>query len=179
MCFKVNLGWKQWTSQLILLKTKYRFYLVYIYWRWWWQIRQKFMELKALLSIFNSGRMWRDTTDSTATTRISGIWRISLQWRHNELDGVWNQQPRDFLCNRLFGRRSKKTSKLRVSGHRAGNSPVTGEFPARKASNMEMFPFDDVIIYEPRKGIPRRACFTSVTANNILIKKVIARKYRW
>ena len=28
----------------------------------------------------------------------------------------------------------------------AGNSPVTGEFPAQMASNAEMFPFDDVII---------------------------------
>ena len=27
----------------------------------------------------------------------------------------------------------------------AGNSPVTGEFPAQRASNAEMFPFDDVM----------------------------------
>ena len=37
----------------------------------------------------------------------------------------------------LFMRRSKKTSKLRVAGLRAGNSPVTGEFPAQMASNAE------------------------------------------
>ena len=35
------------------------------------------------------------------------------------------------------GRRSKKTSKLRVTGLCAGNSPVTGEFPAQRASNAE------------------------------------------
>ena len=34
-----------------------------------------------------------------------------------------------------FGRRSKKTSKLRVTGLCAGNSPVTGEFPAQMANN--------------------------------------------
>ena len=34
-------------------------------------------------------------------------------------------------------RRSKKTSKLRVTGLCAGNSPVTGEFPAQMASNTE------------------------------------------
>ena len=34
-------------------------------------------------------------------------------------------------------RRSKKTSKHRVTGLRAGNSPVTGEFPAQMASNAE------------------------------------------
>ena len=27
----------------------------------------------------------------------------------------------------------------------AGNSPVTGEFPAQRTSNAEMFPFDDVM----------------------------------
>ena len=46
----------------------------------------------------------------------------------------------------FFMRRSKKTSKLRVSGFCEGNSPVTGEFPALRASNAEMFLFDDVII---------------------------------
>ena len=34
-------------------------------------------------------------------------------------------------------RRSKKTSKLRVTGLCVGNSPVTGEFPAQRASNAE------------------------------------------
>ena len=34
-------------------------------------------------------------------------------------------------------RRSKKTSKLRVTGLCEGNSPVTGEFPAQKDSNAE------------------------------------------
>ena len=34
-------------------------------------------------------------------------------------------------------RRSKKTSKLRVAGLCAGNSPVTGEFPTQMASNVE------------------------------------------
>ena len=34
-------------------------------------------------------------------------------------------------------RRSKKTSKLHVTGLCAGNSPVTGDFPAQRASNAE------------------------------------------
>ena len=61
----------------------------------------------------------------------------SLQWRHNDHDGVSNHQPRDCLFNRLFRRRSKKTPKLRVTALCAGNSPVTGEFPAQKASDTE------------------------------------------
>ena len=61
----------------------------------------------------------------------------SLQWRHNGCDGVSNHQPNDFLLNRLFRYRSKKTSKLHVTGLCAGNSPVTDEFPAQRASNAE------------------------------------------
>ena len=70
----------------------------------------------------------------------------TLQWRHNERDGVSNHQPRDCLLNRLFSRRSKKTSKVRVTGLCAENSPVSGEFPAHKGPvTRKMFPFDDVI----------------------------------
>ena len=62
---------------------------------------------------------------------------ISKQWRHNERDGVLNHQRPDCLLQRLFRRRSKKTSKHRVTGLCEGNSPVTGEFPAQRASNAE------------------------------------------
>ena len=50
------------------------------------------------------------------------------------------------LLNFCFRRRSKKKSKLHVTGPCAGNSPVTGECPAQKASNAKMFPIDDVIM---------------------------------
>ena len=67
-----------------------------------------------------------------------------LQWCHNERDGVSNHQPHDCLLNRLLRHRSKKTSKLRVTGVYDGNSPVTGEFPAQRASNV-----DNVSIWWP------------------------------
>ena len=60
-----------------------------------------------------------------------------LRWRHNELGGVSDHQPHDCLLNRLFGRRSKKTSNLCVTGLCPGNSLWTGEFPAQMASNAE------------------------------------------
>ena len=60
-----------------------------------------------------------------------------LQWRHDECDGVSNQQRFDCLLNRLFRRRSKKTWKLCVTGLCEGNSPGTGEFPVQSASNAE------------------------------------------
>ena len=61
----------------------------------------------------------------------------SLQWRHYELDGVSNHRRLHCLLICWFGRRSKKTSKHRVTGLCAGNSPVYGEFPAQKANNAE------------------------------------------
>ena len=63
--------------------------------------------------------------------------RHALQWRHNERRSVSNHQPHDCLLNRLFRRRSKKTSKLRLTGLCVGNSPGTGEFPAQMASYVE------------------------------------------
>ena len=68
---------------------------------------------------------------------MSMLISLSLQWRHHEHDGVSNQKAHDCLPNRLFRRRSMKTSKLRVTGLWVGNSPVTGEFPAQRASNVE------------------------------------------
>ena len=69
-----------------------------------------------------------------------------LQWRHNESDDILSHQPHDCLLKRLFRRRSKKTSNIRVTGLCAGNSAGTGEFPAQMASNTENVPFDDVIM---------------------------------
>ena len=60
-----------------------------------------------------------------------------LHWRHNGRDSISNHRPHDCLLKRLFRRRSKKTSKLRVTGLCEGISPVTGEFPAQRASNAE------------------------------------------
>ena len=55
----------------------------------------------------------------------------TLRWRHNGRYSVSNHQPHGCLLNRLFRRRSKKTSKLRVTGLCAG------EFPAQMANNVE------------------------------------------
>ena len=63
--------------------------------------------------------------------------QVPLQWRHNDRDGVSYHQPHDCLFNRLFSRRSKKKSKLRVTGLCAGNPTVTCEYPAQRASNAE------------------------------------------
>ena len=62
----------------------------------------------------------------------------SLQWCHNEHDGVSNHQPHGCLLDHLFRHRSKKTSRLQDTP-----GPLWGEFngdqwiPAQMASNME------------------------------------------
>ena len=69
---------------------------------------------------------------------LNSMWPSdALQWRHNERDGISIHQPHDCLLNRLFRHKSKKTSKLHVTGLCAGNSPGTGEFPTQMASYTE------------------------------------------
>ena len=67
--------------------------------------------------------MTHHTTDSFVGPR-------TLQWRHNEHNGVPNHRRFYCLLNRLFRRRSKKTSKLRVTGLCEGNPSVIGGFPS-------------------------------------------------
>ena len=58
----------------------------------------------------------------------------SLQLCHTERDDV-SRNRLDCLLSHLFRRRSKKTSKLRVTGLLEGNPLVTGGFPSQRASN--------------------------------------------
>ena len=78
--------------------------------------------------------------------QASAWYRVALQWRHNDHDGVSNHQTRGCLLNRLFRRRSKKTSKLRITGLCAGNSPGPVNSPHKGPVTRKMFPFDDVIM---------------------------------
>ena len=83
----------------------------------------------------NSTYWWKCNESANKVSAL--LLFLPLQWRHNGRDGVSDHQPHDCLLNRLFRRRSKKTSKLRITGLCAGNSPVTGEFPAQMVSNAE------------------------------------------
>ena len=97
----------------------------------------KFLDLMRLML-----EVWRYSIflcfDRFVTVMHGGIIsRCPLPWRHNGHDSVSYHQPHHCLLNRLCGCRSKETSKLRVTGLCAGNSPGTGEFPAQMASNAE------------------------------------------
>ena len=75
--------------------------------------------------------------------------RIPLLWRHDGGECVSNHQPHNWLLNRIFGRWSKKASKIRVTGLLRGLhwKPVnsTHKWPVTR----KMLPFDDVIMNMP------------------------------
>ena len=73
---------------------------------------------------------------------------IPLHWRHNDHDCVSNHQPYDCLLNRLFRHKSKKTSKLRVTGLCVGNSPGPVNSPHKGPVTRKMLLFDDVIMWK-------------------------------
>ena len=107
--------------------------------------RQRFSANNLYLSKFKYKektmfKWWMCIASRPQTTTISH-WVlhifIPLQWRHNERNGVSNHRRIDCLLNRLFRRRSKETSKLRVTGLCEGNSPVTAEIRAHRSSNAE------------------------------------------
>ena len=83
---------------------------------------------------FSTDYVWHSTKKHASYLRVE---MNSLLWRHNERYGVSDHQPHDYLLNRLFRRRSKKPSKLRVTDLCGGNSPGIGEFPTQRASNAE------------------------------------------
>ena len=70
-----------------------------------------------------------------------------LQWRHNGRDNVSNHHPHDCLLNRLFRRRSKKTSKLRVTDLCVGSSPGPVNSPHKGPVTRKTFPIDYVVMH--------------------------------
>ena len=94
------------------------------------------MMVSLLTHICVSRPQWVDVSDGNRGQNKTNN-QMTLQWRHNERDGVSNHRRLGCLLNCLLRRRSKKTWKVRVTGFCEGNSPVTGEFPTQRASNAE------------------------------------------
>ena len=92
------------------------------------------------LTLFSTP-LWNNS--STHDTFIG----TSLQWHHNERDHVSNNRRLDCLLNCLYRCRSKKTSKLLVTGLCEGNSPWPVNSSRKGPVTRKMFPFDDVIIF--------------------------------
>ena len=84
----------------------------------------------------------------------------TLQWHHNEHNGVPNHRCLDCSLNRLFRHRSKITSKIRVTVVCEGNLPVTGGSPHKGSVTRIMSSFDDIIIHANKgrtSGLSHRA----------------------
>ena len=75
--------------------------------RFGWQ--SNYCEFEPLNSKRPSAVTWSSVHGQTLSMK-------TLKWRHNGHDGVSNYQPHDCLLSRLFRRKAKKTSKLRVTG---------------------------------------------------------------
>ena len=107
-------------------------------WRWFCLIR--LLEFRYFNQpLYCQSRLYKSTSAPVGDepSPVPTLADITLQWRQNGHDSVSNHQPHDCLLKRLFRRRSKIISKLRVTGLCAGNLPGTGEFPAQMASNAE------------------------------------------
>ena len=94
----------------------------------------------------------------------------TLEWRHNGAMASQIIQPNYSLFKRLFRRRSKKTSKLRVTGLCSGKSPGTGEFPAQMASNAEIV---SILWRHHGMGFTRQYTIFIHKTSNILVKNML------
>ena len=97
-------------------------------WKLWWQgIDLQQNKISIEFELWMNSRWW------------NGI-RYLLHWRQNERS-LKSLAPRLFIQPCLQAQIKENTTGLCV-----WNSPVTGEFPAQRTSNAEMFRFDDVIM---------------------------------
>ena len=94
------------------------------------------------IHIMKTGRNWTVCIPCLRTE----LRHKTLECHHNGRDSVSNHQPHDCLLNRLLRCRSKKTSKLRVTGLCSGNSPGPVNSPHKRLVTRKVFPFDDVIM---------------------------------
>ena len=86
-----------------------------------------------------------------------------LHYSDVEMSAMAYHPRLDCLLNRLFGRRSKKTSGLRT-GLCEGNPSVTGGFPSQRTSNPQNVSFDDVIM----KSKLLQSCSTCIDCFDIV-----------
>ena len=75
--------------------------------------------------------------------RVCHILLGTLQWRHNECGGILNHRRLDCLLNHLFRCRSKKISKLSVTGLCEGMHQWPVDSPHKGPVMRKIFPFDD------------------------------------
>ena len=115
---------------------------------------------------------------------IHSNWSKSLQWRHNGLDSVWNHQPHVYssVYSGADQRKHQSSASLTfVRGilRRPVNSPHKGPVTRK------MFPFDDIIMYDPiiRKVLRTRDLLVGSPELTVMIPRIsetrVLKIYAW
>ena len=146
MCYTDSCWSYKWHYQFVIYMIVNHVQWHIMFWKTQWQCRSK-ITIIGLLSWRFCSQWWPDnTSESTTFSGCAHSGGITLQWRHNGCDGIPNHQPHGCLLKCLFGRRSKETSKLRVTGLCAGSHRWSVNCPHRWPLTQKMFPFDDIIM---------------------------------
>ena len=133
LAYQSQLSWYRRISSPLSLITQEHFHGSFTQTPNYWTEDASFISTFICISEMNFSRYWCICRSCACRDRL----RNTLHWRHNECDGVSNHWRLHCLLICWCMSKSKKTSKLCVTGLCGGNSPVTGEFPAPKASNAE------------------------------------------
>ena len=132
----IYLVWKLWHVYFEATTTLYVFALI---------LQKPLFSITSIHSLYKDCGLYSFCLRPGWRLNIRQATRMGVLTFHNN-DVIMSAMTHDCLLNCLFRRWSKKTSKLRVTGFCAGNSPVTGEFPAQMPATRKMFHFDDVIM---------------------------------
>ena len=98
------------------------------------------------------------STSDWVKTVLNDAWTpghasISLQWRHNERDGVSNHRHLDCLFSRLFRRGSKKHQSTAWLAFVRGIHRWPVDSPHKGPVTRTLFTFDDVIVLQYRRSV--------------------------
>ena len=77
---------------------------------------------------------------------INAIVQFTSRWRHNELDGAFTHQPREFLLNRYSRADQRKHQSSASLAFVWGIHRWPVSSPHKGSVTRKMFPFDDVFM---------------------------------
>ena len=118
------------------------------------------LQMYPTVSIKYMHEIWRD--HSLASRRYNDVIMCAMASQITSITVVYSTV--------YSKRRSKQTSKLRVTGHCAGNSPMTGEFPAQRTSNTE-----NVSIWWRHHGVIWTLWYGTSAAPQLCERRVVLR----
>ena len=112
-----------------------------------WNILSTSIVVNAIAVWVKCPGLVRRTSTKICDNGVTCSGKCPLRWRHNGRVDVSNHQPHECLLKCLYRHRSKKTSKLCVTGLSGGNSPWPVNSPHKRPVTRKIFPFDDVIMH--------------------------------